>query len=186
VRGNNPWFVVAALLVFAAAWLPYWSFRMSAPQYPGESLTLRISRSGIEGDVQEVKTLQKFIGVRFPEHIPELKWLPLAMLGLTVVIAAAAFAGTGWFGSVLRWTSVALFAGLLVFSASIVHQRLYDVGHDRDLHAPIAGMKDFTPRWIGPTKVGNFTVWSFPHIGGIALAVAAALTIAGAARGRHA
>ena len=186
MRGNNRWFIVAALLVFAAAWLPYWGFRMSAPQYPDESLTLRISRSGIEGDVREVKTLQKFIGVRFPEHIPELEWLPTAMVGLALVIGAAAFARTGWFGSLLRWAGVALFAGLLVFSASIVHRRLYDVGHDRDRHAPMTAVKDFTPRWIGPTKVGNFTVWSFPHIGGMALAVAAVLTIAGAVRGRHA
>ncbi len=186
MRGNNRWFMVAALLVFAAAWLPYWGFRMSAPQYPDETLTLRVTRSGIEGDVQEVKTLQKYIGVRFPEHIPELEWLPLTMIGLALVIATAAFAGPGWPGVILRWISVALFAGLLVFSASIVQRRLYEVGHHRDPHAPMTGMKDFSPRFIGPTKVGNFTVWSFPHLGGMALALAVALMVTGAARGRHA
>jgi len=79
-----------------------------------------------------------------------------------------------------------LFAALLGVSASIVQRRLYAVGHERDRHAPITAVKDFTPRLIGPTKVGNFTVWSFPHIGGIALAAAAALTLTGALRGRRA
>lgn len=186
MRGNNRWFIVAAVLVFAAAWLPYWGFRMSAPQYPDESLMLRVSRSGIEGDVQEVKTLQRYIGVHFPEHIPELAWLPSAMIALALVITAGAFAGSGRPGWMLRWIGVALFAGLLVFSASVVQRRLYAVGHERDAHAPITAVKDFTPRLIGPTKVGNFTVWSFPHVGGVALALAGGLLITGALKGPHA
>jgi hypothetical protein len=185
VRGSNRWFAVAAVLVFAAAWLPYWGFRMSAPQYPDETLRLQVSRTGIEGDVQEVKTLQQYIGVRFPDHIHELQWLPTAMVVLAVLIAAAAFAGSGWAGWTLRWTSVALFAGLLTYSASVVQRHLYEVGHHRDRHAPITAVKDFTPRLVGPTKVGNFTVWSFPHAGGIALALGAALTVMGALKGRH-
>ena len=183
MRNSSRWFLAAAVLVCAAAWLPYWGFRMSAPQYPGESLMLRVSHSGIDGDVQEVETLQKYIGVRFPEEIPELRWLPAAMIGLAVMLGLAGFAGTGLSGVVLRWTGVALFVGLLAFSASIVHRRLYEVGHDRDPHAPITAIKDFTPRLVGPTKIGNFTVWSFPHVGGLALALGAALTLVGATRG---
>jgi len=186
MRGKNLWFMVAAVLVFSAVWLPYWGFHMSAPQYPDESLQLRISRSGIQGDVHEVKTLQQYIGVKFPEQIPELAWLPQAMIALAIVIAVSAFGEPGWRGGIFRWTSVVLFAALLGFSASIVQRRLYAVGHERDRHAPITAVKDFTPRLIGPTKVGNFTVWSFPHIGGIALAAAAALTLTGALRGRRA
>jgi len=58
-------FFAAAALVVVAAWLPYWGFVMSAPQYPDESLTLNVSHRGISGDVQEVTTLQQYIGVRF-------------------------------------------------------------------------------------------------------------------------
>jgi amino acid transporter len=181
---SNRWFLAAAVLVLAAAWLPYWGFRMSAPQYPDESLTLLVSHSGISGDVQEVETLQKYIGVRFPEDVPELQWLPWAMLGIAVVISVGAFGGAGWLGLALRWAGLALFAALLVFSAAIVQRNLYDVGHHRDPHAPITAIKDFTPRILGPTKVGNFTVWSFPHVGGIALAAAAALMLAGVTRHR--
>jgi hypothetical protein len=186
MRNSNRWFLAAAALVLAAAWLPYWGFRMSAPQYPGESLMLQVSHSGIQGDVQEVETLQQYIGVRFPEQIPELRWLLPAMLLLGLFIAVAGLAGTGITGLVLRWSSVLLFVAFLAGSASIVQRRLYEVGHQRNRHAPITAIKDFTPRLIGPTKVGNFTVWSFPHLGGLALAAAAGLTVAGASRTRWA
>jgi len=183
VRNRNGWLLGAAALVFAAVWLPYWGFRMSAPQYPDETLHLQVTRTGISGDVHEVQTLQQYIGVRFPEEIRELAWLPTAMIALGVLIAASAFAGPGRAGACLRWLSVVASAALLAISAAIVQQRLYDVGHKRDRHAPITAVRDFTPRLIGPTKIGNFTVWSFPHVGGLALAAGAALTLAGAAKG---
>jgi hypothetical protein len=175
-------FLAAAALVAAAAWLPYWGFVMSAPQYPDESLMLHVSHDGIGGDVHEVETLQQYIGVQFPKRLPELDWLPLAMVGLAAILALAGFAGPGVTGRVVRWSSIALFATLLLLSAMTVQQRLYSVGHDRDHHAPITAVKDFTPRLFGPTKVGNFTVWSFPHVGGVALVAAMTLAVAGARR----
>ena len=57
--------------------------------------------------------------------------------------------------------------------------RLYQVGHERDPHSPLRGMHDFTPPLVGPAKVGNFTVWSFPHAGAVMLLAAAALSVAG-------
>ena len=39
----------------------------------------------------------------------------------------------------------------------------------------VKAVKDFTPPLIGPAKIGNFTVWSFPHLGGCALLAAAVL-----------
>jgi hypothetical protein len=174
--------LAAAVLVAVAAWLPYWGFVMSAPQYPDESLMLQVSHTGISGDVQEVETLQQYIGVQFPEHLPELEWLPGAMMALAVLLAAGGFAGAGLFGRVVRWSAVVLFVALLAASAATVQRRLYDVGHNRDHHAPITAVKDFTPRFVGPTKVGNFTVWSFPHVGGFALIAAVTLAVAGAAK----
>jgi hypothetical protein len=83
---------------------------------------------------------------------------------------------------VVRWASVALFVALLAACVLTIQRRLYAVGHERDRNAPITAVKDFTPRFIGPTKVGNFTVWSFPHIGGLALVAAMSLATMGAAR----
>ena len=182
MRANRRLFFAAAVLVAAAAWLPYWGFLMSAPQYPDESLTLQISHRGISGDVQEVTTLQQYIGVKFPDELPELEWLVPAMMALAVVLAIAGIAGSGPAGRLVQWTSVALFVALLAASAGIMQERLYAVGHERDRHAPITAVKDFTPWLIGPTKVGNFTVWSFPHVGGLALVLAMTLAAAGAAR----
>jgi hypothetical protein len=178
-------FFAAAVLVAAAAWLPYWGFVMSAPQYPDESLVLNVSRHGITGDVQEVETLQQYIGVRFPEDLTELEWLVPAMLALAIVLAIAGVAGAGIAGQMVRWTSVGLFIALIVVCALTVQRHLYAVGHDRDRDAPITAIKDFTPRLIGPTKVGNFTVWSFPHVGGLALVAALSLAAFGSMRGAH-
>ena len=180
---NRRLFLAAAVLVAAAAWLPYWGFVMSAPQYPDESLVLNISRQGITGDVQEVETLQQYIGVQFPKDLSELDWLVPAMLALAVVLAIGGVAGAGIPGRIIRWTAVGLFVALLAFCAVTVQRNLYAVGHDRDRHAPITAIKDFTPRLIGPTKVGNFTVWSFPHVGGLALVAALSLAAFASMRG---
>lgn len=183
MRANRRLFFAAAVLVAAAVWLPYWGFVMSAPQYPDESLVLNISHKGISGDVHEVETLQQYIGVRFPEDLSELEWLVPAMLALAIVLAIAGVAGAGLAGRMIRWASVGLFVALLAFCAMTVQRHLYSVGHDRDRDAPITAIKDFTPRLIGPTKVGNFTVWSFPHIGGLALVAALSLATFGTLRG---
>jgi hypothetical protein len=71
----------------------------------------------------------------------------------------------------------------LAGSAALVQKRLYDVGHDRDPNAPLKAVKSFTPPIVGPARVGNFTVWSFPHAGAISL-LAAALLAGAAARRR--
>jgi copper chaperone NosL len=181
MRANRRLFFAAAVLVAAAAWLPYWGFVMSAPQYPDESLVLNISRLGITGDVQEVETLQQYIGVQFPKHLAELEWLVPAMLALAVVLAIGGVAGAGVAGRLIRWTGVGLFIALLAFCALTVQRNLYAVGHNRNPDAPITAIKDFTPRLIGPTKVGNFTVWSFPHVGGLALVAALSLAALGSA-----
>ena len=180
---NRRLFFVAAVLVAAAVWLPYWGFVMSAPQYPDESLVLNISRHGITGDVQEVETLQQYIGVKFPHDLWELQWLVPAMLAMATVLAIAGVAGAGLAGRIIRWTSVGLFIVLLAYCGVTVQQHLYAAGHNRNPDAPITAIKDFTPRLIGPTKVGNFTVWSFPHVGGFALVAALFLATFGSLRG---
>src|SRR6185295_19526860 len=67
----------------------------------------------------------------------------------------------------------------LVASAAVVQARLYQVGHDRDPHSPLRGLHNFTPLLVGPAKVGNFTVWSFPHAGAVMLLMAAGLAVYG-------
>ena len=172
-------FGAAAALVAAALVLPLWGFAMAAPQYPDETLHLQVTRTGIAGDVQEVSTLQHFIGVRFPTELPELKWTTRAIVAIAALLLIAAFTGANRFGRAYR---IVCAVGLLTFltaSAIVVQARLYQVGHERDPSAPMQALHNFTPPLVGPVKVGNFTVWSFPHIGGVLLAAAAVLSVVG-------
>lgn len=178
-------FFAAAALTAASLALPLWGFRMSAPQYPGEALHLRVTRKAIAGDVHEITTLQKYIGVRFPTEVPELKWLTPAIAGLAALLALAGLAGSGRTGRALRIGAALLLLSFLAGSAILLQKRLYDVGHHRDPGAPIRALRDFTPPAVGPVHVGNFTVWSYPHAGGATLA-AAALCCLIAAGGRGA
>ena len=180
-RGFQPSVIhmVAAVLAAAALALPLWGFAMSAPQYPDETLHLQIARTGIVGDVHEVSTLQQYIGVRFPKDLPELQWAVRAILALAALLLLAAFVGSGRLGHTYRILCAVAVVLFLAASAAAVQARLFQVGHDRDPSAPIRAVRDFTPPLVGPVKVGNFTVWSFPHIGGVLLVAVAALSIAG-------
>jgi hypothetical protein len=177
-------FFGAAILTAGSLLAPLWGFRMSAPQYPGEALHLRVTPRAIAGDVHEISTLQKYIGVSFPTNLPELRWLPRAIALLAVLLAAGAFFGAGKAGRAVRWISAATLIIFLAASAALLQKRLYDVGHHRDPRAPIRSVHDFTPPVVGPVKVGNFTVWSYPHAGSALLALAGVLALAGASRPR--
>jgi hypothetical protein len=175
-------YLAAAALVAVALTMPLWGFAMSAPQYPDETLHLQVARQGIVGDVHEVSTLQHYIGVTFPTELPELHWATRTMLGLATLLLAAAFVGGGAAGHVYRVGCAAVLLLFLCGSAVAVQARLYRVGHERDRSAPIRAVRDFTPPLVGPVKVGNFTVWSFPHVGAVLLLAAAGLSVAGTRR----
>ena len=172
-------YLAAAAFAAAALVLPLWGFSMSAPQYPDETLHLQVQRTGIVGDVHEVETLQRYVGVRFPTDMPELKWATRAIAAAAVLLLLGAFVGAGAGGHVYRVLCAIAFVTFLLASAGVVQARLYQVGHDRDPHSPLRGVRNFTPLLVGPAKVGNFTVWSFPHAGAVLLLAAAALCIAG-------
>ena len=172
-------YIAAAFLAAAALALPLWGFAMSAPQYPDETLHLQVGRTGIAGDVHEVETLQHYIGVRFPSELPELTLATRGIAAVAGLLLVAAFAGRGRWARVYRIACAAVVLAFLGLSAAAVQKRLYQVGHDRDRNAPIRAVRDFTPPLVGPVKVGNFTVWSFPHAGGALLLMSALLAIYG-------
>jgi hypothetical protein len=143
-------YLAAAALVAAALVLPLWGFAMSAPQYPDETLHLRVVRHGIAGDVHEVSTLQQYIGVAFPRELPELRLATAAMLALSALLVTAAFAGVGRFARAYRAACAGALLLFLAGSAVAVQARLYRVGHERDRSAPIRAVRDFTPPLVGP------------------------------------
>ena len=169
----------AAALVAAALAFPLWGFAMAAPQYPDETLHLQVTRTGIAGDVHEVSTLQHYIGVRFPTDLPELRWATRAIVAFAALLLLGACVGAGTVGRVYRALCAVALVTFLVASAAVVQARLYQVGHDRDPSSPLRGLHNFTPPLVGPAKVGNFTVWSFPHAGAVMLLAAAGLAVYG-------
>ena len=177
-------YVAAAAFAAAALVLPLWGFSMSAPHYPDETLHLQVQRTGIVGDVHEIETLQHYVGVRFPTDIPELKWATRAIVASVGLLALGALVGSGAAAHAYRVLCAAALVTFLVASAAVVQARLYQVGHDRDPHAPLRGMRNFTPPLVGPARVGNFTVWSFPHAGAMLLLASAALSVAGSRKAR--
>jgi len=172
-------YLIAALLTACALAVPLWGFSMSAPQYPDETLHLQVTRTGIAGDVHEVETLQQYIGVRFPTDLPELQWTTRGIAALAALLLIAAFVRSRGVGRVYHAACLLVLVAFLVASAVAVQSRLYRVGHERDPNAPIRAVHDFTPPLVGPVKVGNFTVWSFPHIGAVMLLGATALCVVG-------
>jgi hypothetical protein len=176
-------YLAAAALTAAALAVPLWGFAMSAPQYPDETLHLQVTLTGIGGDVHEVETLQRYIGVRFPTELPELQWATRGILALAALLLVAAFVRTRGIGRAYRTLCLLAVLAFLIASAFAVQSRLYRVGHERDPNAPIRAVHDFTPPLVGPVKVGNFTVWSFPHVGAVLLLTAAGLSAIGARKG---
>ena len=115
-------YVAAAAFAAAALILPLWGFAMSAPQYPDETLHLQVQRSGIVGDVHEVETLQQYVGVRFPNDMPELRWATRAIAAVALLLLAAAFVGVGAGAHVYRvLCAVAVVTFLLVSATSGIH-----------------------------------------------------------------
>ncbi len=183
MKDRGRWFFLgAAVLALASLALPLWGFRMSAAQYAGDALHLQVGRNTISGDIQEITTLQKYIGVRLPTALPELGWLTAAIGAIALLLALAGLFGSGRAGRVVGLAATGVLLVFLAGSAVVLQKRLYDIGHDRDPRAPIQAIRDFTPLAVGRARVGNFTVWSYPHAGAMALAAAAILALGGTRR----
>lgn len=144
---------VAAALLVASAWLPLWHMELHAPQYPrGLSLTAYGTR--IEGDVQEVNTVNHYVGVEavHADSIPELALFPYLMGGLVAVVLGGAVVARSRITRAVVGLAVWAFAlGFLVD----LQWWLYRYGHERSADAPYR-IDDFTPRVLGGSQVVNF------------------------------
>lgn len=174
VRRSFP--LVAGFLIMLAIILPLWSVSMSAPQYPEKDLTIKIYADKMDGDIWEFNNLNQYAGVKFPESIPEFKFLPGLLAGLGVFSLVTAFAPVGIRKKLLIALSVLL---LLFLAGSVVDLalKLYAVGHDLDPHAPMTGIPVFTPPIIGRNKIANFTTLSLVRSGGVSLGIAFILSV---------
>lgn len=150
--------IVAAVLLALALSAPIWRSNLTAPQYP-DGLKLVAYGDRVEGDTREIDTLNHYVGMRpyRVEDFPEMElWVPALAAGL-VAVGLSVVSGRRWLGRLSR-----LGLWILPLAALVdVQLRLYQFGHDLDPGAPIR-LEPFTPLAVGPTRVMNFSVLSFP------------------------
>lgn len=159
--------VVAAVAFFAAIALPLWQMTMISNQFP-EGLRVRIYPYKIEGDLQEINTLNHYVGMAAldAKFFPELRLLPLFFAAGGALTLLTALLGYRWLA-----TQVLLGGGLAsAVSSGILVYRLYTYGHDLDPKAPI-DIPPFMPPPIGVNQLANFHVTTFFHVGTLVFAL---------------
>jgi len=163
--------VAVALALLPSIFLPVWQITLHAPQYP-DGLSVMIYPHTVGGELREVNLLNHYIGMQeiTPNEFPEFKFIPFFILRFFGFAVLAALVG--------RLPIAAIgYLDFVVFGAVMLYdfqQWLTEYGHNLSPEAPIT-MEPFTPRFIGTTVVGNFTVTSMPSTGAILMFVAGAL-----------
>lgn len=156
--------VIPLALSFTA---PLWRISMTAPQYP-DGLVLDIYAYTVEGDIQEVNTLNHYIGMAAIDRasLTDLDWIPFAVGVLVLLVLRVAAIGT------VRWLidAAVLFVYFSLFSFGRFAYMLYTFGHNLDPKAPFS-LEPFTPAIIGTKEIANFTTTSLPATATFYLAI---------------
>jgi hypothetical protein len=169
----------STLLVMSLRW-PLWEMRLEAPQYRDqEALHVAVYPDALRGDLRELSVLNQYIGVHVPPTLSQFKWLPTLL---------AAGAGLGFVASLLtisiRRRALSLvtctLAAGLAFAAIQAMFQIHAIGHKRDQKTVLVGVKDFTPPFLGTTKIAQFTVSSRLGIGSCLIGGALALQLGAA------
>lgn len=168
--------VGAAILVALSLFLPAWSLKLHAPQYPG-GLVATIYPHRLAGDISEIDGLNHYIGMMKLTNAAALerKIAPVAVLLLALLALLAATLRARW--TALLALPIAaypfIFVGDLFFW-------LYRFGHELDPHAALSSsIHPFTPHLLGAGKVGQFSTTARFDIGYYVAFLAAALAIVG-------
>ena len=156
--------LLAPLLLALLA--PIWSMRFEAPQYPN-GLELVIFPYTVTGDVQEVNTLNHYIGMSRIDRaaLSDLDFLPFAIGAFTLLLLRVVALGD--LRSLLDLVALYTYFGAFAF-ARFAYQ-LYVFGHNLDPKAPFQ-VEPFTPTILGTGTVANFTITSLPARGSFYLA----------------
>jgi copper chaperone NosL len=167
---------VAGALLFAVSYfLPWWRIDLYAPQYP-DGLTVKLHLTGVEGDVQEVNTLNHYIGMAPLEEAAkrERRLAPWLVAGVGVAIVTLLVLT----GRSLRWLAVVIAVGLPIgFVADSVYW-MHRFGHNLDPRAPL-NFDPFQPQLFGVGHIGQFRTVAMPGVG-FWVAVAAFACVLGA------
>ncbi len=158
---------IAALLLIPTYLLPLWNMTLYSNQFP-DGLQLYIYSYKLEGgqsanrnDLQEINTLNHYIGMRplLESDFPEFVWIPL-VIGFFFIFALR----TAVFGKMHNLVdSAVMFLYFGLFSLWSFYNKLYAYGHHLDPTAPVK-VPPFTPALFGERQLANFEVYSFPGL----------------------
>lgn len=163
------WVAAIVLLpVFFFPVLPIWTMKLWAPQYR-EGLTLTIYTNTIKGDLQNINTLNHYVGMHAitADDFKEFHYLPQALTFFGLMALIAALVNRRWV-AFLGWIA---FTGFAVYMFSDYAKWLWHYGHDLDPRAAIK-LPQFTPPLIGYSRMANFKVLSMPGPGTVLLGLA--------------
>jgi len=175
----------ASILLLVSLKLPLWQMRLEAPQYRDqEALRVAVHPDSLRGDLKELSVLDQYIGVHIPPTLPQFKWLPGLLIAGAVLGIGARLLRFSIRGRALVGVSCVLAGGLALAAIQAIFQ-IHDIGHKRDQKTVLAGMKDFTPPFLGTTKIAQFTVTSRFGTGAWLIGGALTLQLGAAALSRH-
>ena len=167
---------VAALLLVASIFLPYWRMTLLAPQYPG-GLHVAAYLNQLQGDVREIDGLNHYIGMRPLGEAAKLeRSLSIAALAVIALLVVAAIYIHN------RWAALLTLPALLfpaVFLADM-HYWLRHFGTNLDPEAPLSSsIQPFVPPVLGRGVVGQFATVAAPGIGLVLAALASVAILVG-------
>lgn len=169
--------LVAGGLLLASLRLPLWHMRMEAPQYRGpEALKVLVRPGSLEGNLSEIKILNQYIGVTIPDSLPQTRWLPVALwIGACLGLVAVLLPLRARRLAVLA--VAALVSSAMLFAAAQAQLQMYRIGHERDHHAALRGVQDFTPPLLGSKKLAQFELTSNLGLGSVCIAGAVGILV---------
>lgn len=193
--------VTAGVLIAAATVFPVWRITLTAPQYPGQDLIVKLyAYPRLGGDFEEVQALNSYVGFYYPDPVliepnyavhemaiatPEWTFGPVLFVGAGLLCVAFAWRlHDDTIGRRLRQLAggyVVMFA----LVAGLAQYRLHQAGHSLDPGAPLRGVDAFTPPLIGSYEIANISGDAWLATGGYLMITGLVLLIAAAVIGHQ-
>lgn len=165
--------IVAAGLLVASIFFPWWGMRFFAPQYP-EGLNIVVYPYKMEGEISIINGLNHYIGMKpfSEESFPELNYLPyiigiFALFTLLVGVLRSKKLLYGLIGLFIIGGIVGVFD---------IYRWLKDFGTNLDPKAPI-DIEPFIPPILGENTLANFITESYFTYGSFILGLAFILMV---------
>lgn len=155
-------FAIAAILLLVALFLPWWTLKLEAPQYP-RGLFVEAYVNRLDGDVGEIDGLNHYIGMRPLNEAAEFERSIsiFGIIGVSLLILAAVFVHSRW-AALLTLPALALPAVFLID----LQYWLANFGTNLDPTAALSSsVKPFVPRVLGRSKIAQFGTIATPGPG---------------------